>query len=195
MHDARPLSYEVLTTRASGKPVSFARIVCAKCGSHADISFNNKAASPDVIEQKLMRMGWQFNKNTSRKNVCPTCNYGWTGKSDVSVEIKDDFNKRKGKDMQTPSVDASLNAIVIFEKLDEVFVNGRFADGWSDERVAKESGNAPKALVIQIREKRFGPIKGDPEIDAIRSEVEVIKAMVSQIEGKMAQAEKRITGR
>ncbi len=47
---------------------------------------------------------------------------------------------------------------------------GRYLDGYSDQRIGEEVG-VPWAIVARIREVGYGPIKVDPEIDAIRSEM------------------------
>lgn len=67
----------------------------------------------------------------------------------------------------------------VFGMLEEHFdgVSGQYAAGWSDRKIS-ETANVPMVHVSRIREEAFGPIKADPELQAIRAEQERIsKAM------------------
>lgn len=80
----------------------------------------------------------------------------------------------------------------ILNKLDEVFIAGRFKSGWSDKKVGDEL-SIPHALVTMVREQSpdHGKIKGDPEVDAIKSEVAAVDAMLSDIKTRLSKLEAR----
>jgi hypothetical protein len=84
-----------------------------------------------------------------------------------------------------------MRVIKVYQKLETVFSDGRFAPGWSDERIGNELGGLSKDFVAKIRIEAFGPIKGDPEIEALKSDVDAAKALLRQIEDRIAQAERR----
>ncbi len=64
---------------------------------------------------------------------------------------------------------------------------GRYADGWDDARVAKETGIAI-AMVAAFRKEGFGEIKASPELTAIAGDLKTLKTMVSDLEARLAKA-------
>jgi hypothetical protein len=71
---------------------------------------------------------------------------------------------------------------------------GCYLNGYNDERVSKEL-NLPRALIAKVREESGLKIKGNPEVIALRSELEALKdlfiAEAGKIEGKLKQLEAR----
>jgi len=68
---------------------------------------------------------------------------------------------------------------------------GRYEAGWSDAKIAEETGLSAQ-FVAEIREAHCGPLRGDPEVDALKSEVATIKAMLNEVEARLAKAETRL---
>lgn len=68
---------------------------------------------------------------------------------------------------------------------------GRYADGWDDARVAKESGIAP-GHVSAFRTEGFGALKTSPELLAISDEVKALKDLLAGIEARLAKVGVRV---
>lgn len=75
---------------------------------------------------------------------------------------------------------------LIFKKLDECYDRGRYLDKWSDRKVA-DALDLPWALVAKVRETLLGPLKEDPAITALRSEIEQIEEFVAEAKEKLRQ--------
>ena len=54
---------------------------------------------------------------------------------------------------------------------------GAFVDGWTDEKIATQTGIALKA-VVTFREAGFGPLKEPEEITKLAKEIEAFRGMV-----------------
>lgn len=69
----------------------------------------------------------------------------------------------------------------VIGRLNQFFFHGHFQTGWSDERIATELDLAP-ATVRSIREASIdhGPLQGDPELDNVRNELLVLRAMLDE---------------
>lgn len=63
-------------------------------------------------------------------------------------------------------------------------VAGRYVDGWSDEKIAKQTDIA-KATVIEFRKAGFGEIKEDPAIAAIRSDINALETLARENHGSV----------
>lgn len=59
-----------------------------------------------------------------------------------------------------------------------------YAEGWGDDRVAAESG-VDADTVRMVREDEFGRLSRDVEREALRAELDVLKAMVREFEAKL----------
>lgn len=79
-----------------------------------------------------------------------------------------------------PSAGAMRAQAQMFRLLDEHFNpdQGRYDDGWTDERVAKECSLAP-AMVREFRKAGFGELKANPEIEAVRRDLAALQKLVS----------------
>ena len=64
---------------------------------------------------------------------------------------------------------------------------GRYIDGYSDERIGAEL-NLPWKLVTELRELAYGPLRGDSELDEIRSMICAIRSEVGKIATTMSAA-------
>lgn len=69
---------------------------------------------------------------------------------------------------------------------------GRYIDGYSDERVGKEL-DLPWALVTELREFAYGPLKDDPAIAAVKAEVEALRGELVTLSHALDQARATFT--
>ncbi|EME69899.1 hypothetical protein H261_10859 [Paramagnetospirillum caucaseum] len=84
----------------------------------------------------------------------------------------------------------------IRHKLDGVFddAKGMYLDGYSDQRVAEEL-KLPRKMIEQIREAAYGPIRTDPEIEQLRTDITSLVSQASALANRLAEVEKRFQPR
>jgi glycine/D-amino acid oxidase-like deaminating enzyme len=142
------------------------------CG-HQEARFWRELSDAETAAGNFRRQGWVVGD----RNICPACQKA---------------ARQAKKERSSMSVGNALNAVKVFKKLEEVFAGGRYAAGWSDERVGKECGGLSKAFVAEIREAEIGPIKGDPEVDALKADVASLEEMLTAVKTRLAKVEQRI---
>jgi glycine/D-amino acid oxidase-like deaminating enzyme len=130
-------------------------------------------ADADKAAGNFRRQGWIVGQH----NICPACQAA---------------ARQAKKEQSSMSTGNALNAVKVFKKLEDVFSDGRYAAGWSDERVGKECGGLSKAFVAEIREAEFGKIKGDPEVDALKADVSSLEEMLTAVKARLAKVEQRV---
>lgn len=119
-----------------------------------------------MAKKKLEAVGWSF--RTKNRVICPEC------EKKAFVYAKSKANEMIASKPQTvarPLSDVGKRAVrdLLLANFDDGI--SRYCSGWSDERVAKEA-NAPLASVVAYRDFVFGPLKADPELAAVKSEIE-----------------------
>nr|WP_249787275.1 hypothetical protein [Bradyrhizobium sp. BRP23] len=82
---------------------------------------------------------------------------------------------------------------IIFEKLNEVYVNDKvgYGDGWTDEKVANDLG-IPRAWVKLIRDENFGDEVGNENIREQIKEARELLAQIKAIEPRISEAQRLI---
>jgi hypothetical protein len=80
---------------------------------------------------------------------------------------------------------------IIYAKLNDVYVgpDAGYATGWTDQKVATDLGVA-REWVAEVREDLFGPVKSNPELDALLAE---ITPLLEQGRTMFIEAEQRHT--
>lgn len=81
-------------------------------------------------------------------------------------------------------------------KLDAVFddAKGMYLDGYTDQRLAEEL-TLPRKIVEQIREAAYGPIRTDPDIDQLRTDIAELMAKAAGLANRLAEVEKRFAAK
>ena len=90
----------------------------------------------------------------------------------------------------TPSAKANIrkaNELLMFQFEVET---GQYIDGYSDDRVAKESG-MPVAWVTKRRESEYGPLKEPTEFDTLRCELSELSSSLSKLQSKLDDMSRR----
>lgn len=84
--------------------------------------------------------------------------------------------------------------VKVAELLDLHFDEGRFKEGWDDDRVARDL-DLPRALVVRIREAspHHGPLREDPAIVALRSEIAAARQMHTEFGAMLEELSERLT--
>jgi hypothetical protein len=130
----------------------FARLTCSICGGHDEWSSLHAPAS-NIIRKKCADKGWAIGRRLS----CPTCtakskeaNMPNATKPAINMEAIGKVHKLLGKHFNNET--------------------GQFDAGWSDQKVASETGLAPDA-VAAFRKASFGELKEAPEVAALRGDI------------------------
>lgn len=115
-------------------------------------------ATPNKLDEKFRRAGWRLDPH-----ICPTCQAAPAKEPSMTAK---------------PSRAAMVAQAKTIQLLGEHFdtERGQFADGWSDVRIAKETGAAPE-LVTEYRIAAFGEIKEPSELAALRADIASIEAL------------------
>ena len=185
----RPLSYDVVQIRDTSGLRSVARIWCAQCGETLDISLAASRHADDV-ERCARAKGWDCDKNRPRRTLCPDCKArprAVITRKPTTPTIRTDMPMTSTVRPATPD-----ERMRIRHKLDEVFDDskGMYLDGFSDQRVAEDL-KLPRKMIEQIREAAYGPIRTDPEIDQLRTDIAALIAQASTLANRLADVEKR----
>ncbi|MBF0326904.1 MAG: hypothetical protein HQL42_17785 [Alphaproteobacteria bacterium] len=201
----RALSYDVVQVRDITGPRTIARLWCAQCGDTLDITLNS-AHHADGVERMARTKGWECDKNRPRRTLCPDC------KARPRVAPKPELSKSPVPlrpvvtkpvfpiVMETPMTSVRPatpdERMRIRHKLDEVFDDskGMYLDGYSDQRVA-DGLNLPRKMIEQIREAAYGPIRTDPEIEQLRTDIASLVSQASTLANRLADVEKRYLAR
>jgi hypothetical protein len=210
----RPLSYEILQIRETGGPRTIARIWCAACGSTLDLTLTaNRHA--DNVERRAKAKGWDCDKNRANRTICPDCKAAPPARIKPAMPVVPKAcrsatavkpaipaiptaNMEPPMTTITPAVRPATpdEGMRIRHKLDGVFddAKGMYLDGFSDQRVAEEL-KLPRKMIEQIREAAYGPIRTDPEIEQLRTDIVALIAMASTLTNRLAEVEKRFQPR
>lgn len=140
------------------------RITCLSCGAHDQNTITTSGrAGNEMLVSYFRRRGWKV--DLRRGATCSDCQ-----KSNAAMLRKIQEKKRmETKDragVVTPTPAASSKVVEVYMVLDDAYDKAakRYKPGWSDDRVAKETGAAIN-LVTERRARDFGPIpppKPDP---------------------------------
>ena len=103
---------------------------------------------------------------------------------------------QKAKSMNGSAASATTSAaamraqVVMMRLLDDHFDGdkGVYADGWCDQRVAKES-SLSLAMVQQFRIAGFGDLKTDPELERLQADLQSLKVLFGE---EIAKLEARV---
>ncbi|QEH81170.1 hypothetical protein EIK56_25030 [Sphingomonas sp. C8-2] len=156
-----------------------ARIQCGQCAASDTVQMRH-IMTPRHIDLKFIQRGWRI-----PPRFCPAC----AAKS-----------KEKKPMASKPSAGAVKATAKMFTLLSQHFDadNGRYVAGWTDGKIAKETGMAPEA-VTEFRREAFGEIKEPAEFALIRADINsleklaadnhtAITADIAKLRGQLAQA-------
>ena len=186
--------FDVLTKIDNGIKRQIYRIWCDKCGAHDDMQITGKPKAPEFVCQKFVQRGWaaQIDKAKARCSEC------------LAQKDRADSDAKDAEVMAEKAVTSSQGVVrdptpdqrtKIRQLLDGHFddAKGCYLDGYSDQRVGQELG-VPWAMVTKIREAAYGPIRSDPEIEAIKGEILKIQGAIAVVVERVDRIEKRYRG-
>lgn len=140
---------------------AMARIVCARCGAKDEVVLGTRGVG-EWVAKKFAASGWTVGANDSR-DLCSACG----GASPVKEGLPMVVTKpapRHAAPAASPSPAALQQRRMALDFLDSYLDHEarRFKDGWSDARIAAESGLSESAVAI-IRREFFCDLAPPPE--------------------------------
>lgn len=183
---AEALGIETVWSKAAGRMMR--RVQCVSCDYKQERNYPVDTAPAQAL-QNFQNQGWQF---TKRGPVCPAC------QESAKRKAKEDKPMQPAPVSSIAVIPPARNptikeVLAVSELLDRFFADGVYLDGYSDERVSKEK-DIPRAIVSRIRDEGFGPIKGDPELEAIKADLRAAVSLVEQLQKRVEKIERRVFG-
>jgi hypothetical protein len=178
---------------------------CVECRVTDYIALKSGSSlNPLGHNQQMRNRGWAVPKAKISKVYCPTC-----ASARIINDVDSELRKFQGtpptimgelvpdmpsdlKQASTPGSNVATlvraptpeQRVAIRNGLDLHFddARGHYIDGMDDDKLAQKLG-VPRILVEQIRETAYGPIRSDPEIESMRTEVSELKRMITEYRG------------
>lgn len=171
------------------------------CGTEAYLRWSNRPLDPFNAVKKLRLAGWELEVDRTGHPVCPACikqrRAGRAGdkpakESAVSPPSATVTPMRPA--MSAANANASPRLLTVDEKvkvrnlLDRFFDDaaGNYIGGYSDQRIGEEC-SVPWASIAALRDMAYGPLKSNPEVEAIRAELLKLETGIAAAE-RIAQA-------
>lgn len=167
---------------------NIARLRCSSCPAHHDIKMVSHLPT-EVIMKKFQKHGWTVHVSRPDKCQCPDCflsrrrSVNKLREAPKMVEVFPAPHTNSvaipiGTSKQEPVLAAGLtpltqaNRTKIREMLDTHFDDaaGRYLDNLTDQKVGEKIG-VPWKHVEEIRRLAYGELKEDPELTAIRAQL------------------------
>lgn len=172
--------FENCSVEYGGKRTRGAQIECP-CGTVGSLPANNVSGRPDrhgessegkILKRKFEALGW-FVGVRAREDRCPACMKRLEKPKETPMAASIGFEDRKAPPATPPEMTREHRRI-IFAKISEVYDNEKYANGWTDKRIAEDLG-CPRAWVAQVRDDMFGAEGANEDIvTAIREAEEAI---------------------
>lgn len=161
------------------------RVTCSECPEVGSINYTS-LPPPEMLDKKLVQKGWELDPN-----ICPSC---VAKRKKAKTVAKKEQVKMKTNTMTKPVGTLSDNPVLktvssdahkATAKMHQLLVlnfdtdEGRYAEGWDDERVAKESGLSP-THVTEVRNIAYGELKEPEEIAALRKDIKALNDLIGE---------------
>ncbi|MGX1151403.1 hypothetical protein [Bradyrhizobium ottawaense] len=147
------------------------------------------------IARKLEAKGWHVGRSRAAHR-CPRC---FAAAKFSAIRKAETMQNGNGMTEKLKVVKDSMRVMtrddrrIIFEKLNEVYVNDKvgYGDGWTDEKVAVDLG-VPRAWVKLIRDENFGDEVGNENIREQIREARDVLSQIEAIEPRISEAQRLI---
>lgn len=156
-----------------------ARLTCSECGAKDEWTVASKMPPPEILTKHFSNKGWSVRK----RPTCPNCN------APKEKPVMSNVAPIKTEQAPTEAVKAARRKANEFLMFHFDVENGRYEDGWSDERVAKDSG-MPIAWVVKRRDEEYGPLKEPGEFAEIREQAKVLASEIGKLNARLAMIAK-----
>lgn len=158
------------------------RITCGECGEEGSVNFTN-LPPPEMLDKKFVQKGWELDPN-----VCPTCVIKRKKAKAAAKKEQQKMNTTKTNStlsdnpvLKAVSADTHKATAKMHQLLSLHFDadDGRFAEGWDDERISKESGISV-THVTEVRNIAYGELKEPEEITLLRKDIKSLNDLISE---------------
>jgi ribosome-binding protein aMBF1 (putative translation factor) len=187
-----------VVSRAAGKrlpPRPVQEIACSRCPATDAISAHDGRLPPHTAALKFAQRGWSV--RGVGKHLCPACTLADSRKARPPKEppMKEETKAKPApkvaaaNENQAPSAPASSAIVDLYMRLDDAYDRAarRYREGWSDERLAKETGLA-LAVVRERRERDFGPLVVDTTREDLAQTLGVLEAELGRAKAAVKEA-------
>jgi hypothetical protein len=170
-----------------GRHINQAHLRCAGPCRHVESIHIRPDMPPDQVLKKFRQRGWQVDIKHAARNFCPDCKSRKTANN----------NQPKGEIMKhQPEAIIPMPEMPVVRKILSIVEGhfdeekGRYIGDWSDKKVSAEIG-IPWGVIAKVREESGLKIKGNPELLALRSEIDTWIDMGKQLDHRLRQIENR----
>lgn len=159
------------------------RMICSECGEVGSVNYTS-LPPPELLDKKFVQKGWDLDPN-----ICPTCVVkrkkakAAAKKEQVKMNA---ISKPAGTLSENPvlkavSADTHKATAKMHQMLSLHFDGdeGRYADGWDDERISKESGISV-VHVAEVRNVAYGELKEPEEITLLRNDIKSLNELIGE---------------
>ena len=164
-----------------------ARLECTQCGTRDEWTIAGPCPPAEILPKHFTTKGW----NLRKRPICPQCT-AQAKKENPMSDLKSEkpANMPQLQIVPTDAVKAARRDAT--EKLLFHFdaAKGCYEEGWSDARIAKETG-MPEAWVSKRREEDFGPLKEPGEFAEVRAEAKALASEIGKLQSKLDAMAKR----
>jgi len=197
----RPLAFDTELETHEGNIFSVAVFHCSRCpATHRHRLPHGRKMNPEKVAQRCERDGWRTDKCSRGRVLCPGCLqekhprrlHAVTKIPATTPETKPAAAPpaRPSADPKdaTPEVRAKIRRM-----LDGHFDEGKgcYIDGYSDQKIGQEL-NIPWAIVANLREIGYGPIRVDPAVAALEAELAEARNQRNHISQIIMALDKRL---
>jgi hypothetical protein len=173
-----------------------ARFVCNGCGATSEFSLKSReGVNPEAMAKLVRGRGWVADPFRRSASYCPACLV--RPKNDPNSELKRVNLMPKIPEPSSATREATpQQRTTIRNYLDKHFDDaaGAHLDGMSDQKIA-DAVNIPRVIVERMRDAAYGPIKVDPEVQAIRAELAALKVQAETLTAAVAGLTARVSGK
>lgn len=163
----RPDSVFTPTYRSEdGRSTPMISCKCSHCGETESKKGTNTVPT-SVIAEQFRSKGW-YVANKETYSLCPKC-------------IKNEEEKKEVVKEVSQSGEAMRRQKKLYDILDAHFdvEKGAYEEGWDDKAVAVAT-ELSESYVVKVREEVYGPLKMNPELVALGSEIELMRKTIER---------------
>jgi hypothetical protein len=146
---------------------------CSVCSVRTSVGVGG-SNNPEAIAKRFRLADWDFDPFSPRDYRCPQ----HAKKGTQPIKPKEVAVQPPADRSPTPTQKKAIRDALDGNFDEEI---GRYLDGLTDQKVAEKIG-VPHAWVREIREKAYGEIKVNPDIEAIGLEVGRLSIFVKETE-------------
>lgn len=169
--------FGVCSVEYGGRRQRGAQVECP-CGKWERVPANNVSGRPDrhgessegkILKRKFEALGW-FVGIRPREDRCPECMKRLEKPKETPMATTP-TTEQLVKPAPEPKEMTREHRRIIFAKISEVYDSDKYANGWTDKRLAEDLG-CPRAWVAQVRDEMFGAEGANEDIMAAIREAE-----------------------